>query len=402
MPSTDLRISAFELRHHLNDVVEFWYNSFRTSFPGFCADARTARAEASTAFVVTVDTEADNEWEQQAEPTYENIRALPAFQELCDGYAVRPTYLVTYDVAADKDSLSVLRELLQDGNCEIGAHTHGWRTPPFYPPLDSDTLCHAYLYEYPPNLHADKVVTLTDHLEQVFQVKMTSHRAGRWGLDTYTLSLLEVNGYTVDTSVTPFRSWTHNKGDPAGRGGPDFLDAPHRPYYPASDDVCRRGNSKIREVPISIRIFSPVLGVNWGRRLARLFSGDGFARRAVRAVVRRLGVAELVSLNPATNTSRNIIRLVTELIHQNEPVLNMAFHSSELIAGGSPSVVGSGDEERVWGALEDVFACVSEYDSIRKQTLTEYARQYTLTDGKGSRPGSATAAGDECPGSNEL
>ncbi len=356
----------------------------------------------SVAFVVTIDVEADNEWDQQAEPTYENIQALSAFQELCDGYGVRPTYLVTYDVTADKDSLSVLRELSEEANCEIGAHTHGWRTPPFYSPLDSDTLCHAYLYEYPPSVHADKVKTLTEHLEQVFQVKMTSHRAGRWGLDTYTLSLLEVNGYTVDTSVTPFHCWTDYKGDPAGRGGPDFLNAPHGPYYPASEDVCRRGNSGVLEVPVSIRIFSPMLRVNWGRWFGRLYSGDGCARRTVRRVVRRLGIAERVSLNPATNRTRNMIRLVAELIRGNEPVLNMAFHSSELLAGASPNVVGSDDEEQVWGALQQAFAYVSEYPEVRKQTLTQYARQYTLTDEKGSRPGSATATGDECPEPNEL
>ena len=358
--------------------------------------------ERKTTFVVTVDTEGDNEWERQTEPTYVNVQALPAFQELCDEYGVRPTYLVTYDVATDKDSLGVLLELSQDGNCEIGAHTHGWRTPPFHPLLDAGNCCHAYLYEYPRDLQAKKITTLTDHLEQVFQVKMTSHRAGRWGLDTYTLSLLEVNGYTVDTSVTPFRSWTDNKGDPAGRGGPDFLDAPHRPYYPASDDVCRRGNSGVLEVPVSIRVFSPVIGGSWGKRLAWLFSGDSSARRTVRRVVRRLGIAELVSLNPATNTTRNMIRLVAELIRENEPVLNMAFHSSELIAGGSPSVVDSRDEQRVLRALEEVFAYVSEYANIRKQTLTEYARQHALTHKKGDCLGSVTAAGDECPEPNEL
>jgi len=355
-----------------------------------------------TTFVVTIDTEADNEWECQAEPTYENIQALPAFQELCDEYGVRPTYLLTYDVAGDKDSLSVLRRLSEDGNCEIGAHTHGWRTPPFYPPLDSNTLCQAYLYEYPHNIQADKVATLTDHLEQVFQVKMTSHRAGRWGIDAHILSLLAANRYEVDTSVIPFHSFRHKNGDPSSQGGPDFLDAPDRPYYPASDNVCRRGNSGILEVPVSIRVFSPVFEVNWGKRLAWLFSGDGFARRTVRRVVRRLGVAQLVSLNPATTTTRHMILLCRQLISEGQPVVNMAFHSSELIAGASPNVVDSDDEEQVWRALADVFACVSEYDSIRKQTLTEYARQYPLAHKKGGCSSSVTAAGDECPEPNEL
>jgi len=290
----------------------------------------------------------------------------------------------------------------EDGNCEIGAHMHGWRTPPFYPPLDGDTLCQAYLYEYPRNIQGDKVAILTDHLEQVFQAKMASHRAGRWGLDAHILSLLVANGYEVDTSVEPLRSARHKKVVTGGQGGPDFTKAPLQPYYPASNDICRYGNSEILEVPVSIRIFSPALGVNWGRRLTGLFSGDGLAKRRIRDLARRLGIAERISLNPAMNRTRDMIRLVAGLIRANEPVLNMAFHSSELIAGGSPNVVNSYDEERMWRVLEDVFASVSTYPNLRKQTLAEYGRQYTVTHKRGDRSGSVTATGDECPEPNEL
>ncbi len=329
-----------------------------------------------TAFIVSVDTEADNEWEGRASPSYENIRALPAFQELCNRYGVRPTYLVTYDVAAETDSLAVLRELSHDGNCEIGSHTHGWRTPPFHAPLDTEKTCHPYLYEYPRGVQAEKVATLTNHLEQLFQTKVTSHRAGRWGIDAYTLSLLEANGYNVDTSVTPFRSWRHHKGHPEGEGGPDYIGAPCRPYHPANDDVCLRGRSGILEVPVSVRVFSSVLRVNWGRWLAPLFSGDGFAKRKARNILRRLGIADLVSLNPAVNPSKHMILLCRKLISERQPVLNMAFHSSELIAGGSPEVANTNDEQQVWRALNEVFACISEYSHVQKQTLTEYAREY--------------------------
>ncbi len=334
-------------------------------------------------FVVTVDTEADNEWERHTEPTYENIRVLGAFQELCDEYDIRPTYLVTYDTAADPDSQRALQELWEDGNCEIGAHTHGWRTPPFDPAFDAAKLYAPFIYDYPRDLQARKIAALTGQLEQLFQTKMTSHRAGRWGIDAYTLRLLEANGYEVDTSVTPLRSTRHKKVVPGGKPGPDFGQAPWCPYFPAREDVGRPGNSKILEVPVSIRIFSPVLRVSWGRRFAWLFSGGGFTKRKIRAVVRRLGLAGQISLNPATNASRHMIQLIVELIRQNEPVLNMALHSSELIAGSSPNVVSRRDEQRVWRALEEVFACVSDSGNVRKQTLTEYTRQYVLTYRKG-------------------
>jgi len=81
-----------------------------------------------TVFLVTIDVEADNEWARGRQPTYDSIQLLRAFQRLCDRYGVRPTYLVTYDVASDSKSSSVLLELLEEGNCEIGAHMHGWWT----------------------------------------------------------------------------------------------------------------------------------------------------------------------------------------------------------------------------------------------------------------------------------
>ena len=232
-----------------------------------------------TVFLVTIDVEADNEWARPSRPTYDSIQVLPAFQRLCDRYGIKPTYLVTYDVAADSNSSSVLLELLEEGNCEIGAHMHGWRTPPFYPPLDSDSSCHPYLYDYPPHVQTQKLGVLTEHLAATFGVAITSHRAGRWGIDARGLSLLQANNYLVDSSVAPLRSWADHKGDPGGKRGPSFLQAPTRLYRPAIDDVERRGERDILEIPVSVRVLGLLTGFHGQRELASLLSGNGFVRR---------------------------------------------------------------------------------------------------------------------------
>ncbi len=340
---------------------------------GGCEGARTV-------FVVTVDTEADDEWTRSGAPSYENTRALPAFQELCDRYGVRPTYLVTYDVAADKDSLAILRDLLQDGNCEIGAHLHGWRTPPFYDPLDSSSQCHAYLYEYPKEVQAEKVKVLTEFLAQSFQVKMQSYRAGRWGIDSYGIALLEATGYRIDTSVAPLRSWAEKKGDPEGKGGPSFRRAPMRPYYASVDDVQQPGTSNILEIPVSVRILSPALKVDWVRAFAGVFSGGGIGRRIIRNILRKLGIAELITLNPAVNSLRHMTILAQRLIKTGEPIINMALHSSELMAECSPEVRDVHDQQLVWQRLKDIFTFVSNYSQIQKLTLTEYAQVHEEPD----------------------
>jgi len=329
-----------------------------------------------TTFIVTVDTEADNEWERQTEPTYENIRVLPAFQELCDDYGVRPTYLVTYDVAADRDSSAVLRELLQDGKCEIGVHMHGWTTPPFLAPLDGDRVTRPYLYQYPREVQAKKLCVLTQYLEGVLQTKMTAHRAGRWGLDAHGLALLEGRGYEVDTSVTPLISWKHSTGACEGDGGPDFLRAPTRPYYPSDLDVLEPGGCGVLEVPVSVRIIGTTIDVDWGVFLAGALTGSGLLKRALRRGLRTLGIAERIQLRPVSSSTRQMVRLCERLIRRDEPVINVALHSSELLVGGSPRVSTVEERDRIWESMEAVFVCTRSRANVESQTLTEYAREF--------------------------
>ncbi len=51
--------------------------------------------------IVTVDTEADYQWRRAKDVTTENILYLRPFQELCARFGVRPTYLVTSEIALD-------------------------------------------------------------------------------------------------------------------------------------------------------------------------------------------------------------------------------------------------------------------------------------------------------------
>ncbi|HNV02443.1 MAG TPA: hypothetical protein PKH99_03935, partial [Vicinamibacterales bacterium] len=80
--------------------------------------------------LVGIDTEGDNQWSAEARlnQAFENIYALPALHARFQRRGVRPTYLITWPVARDPRSASVLRELRSGGDCEIGAHHHAWET----------------------------------------------------------------------------------------------------------------------------------------------------------------------------------------------------------------------------------------------------------------------------------
>ncbi len=81
--------------------------------------------------VITVDTEPDDAWTDHMNPSVANVQALLRLQELLDRFGARATCLVTYRVIQDDAAVAVLRELVEKGGAEVGAHLHPWETPPF-------------------------------------------------------------------------------------------------------------------------------------------------------------------------------------------------------------------------------------------------------------------------------
>ena len=65
------------------------------------------------AILVGVDTEADDQWSRGGRDRLEvrNAERLPALQALCDEYGVRPTYVLTHEMATRPESRGILREL---------------------------------------------------------------------------------------------------------------------------------------------------------------------------------------------------------------------------------------------------------------------------------------------------
>src|SRR3990167_9614935 len=83
-------------------------------------------------FIITVDTEADNEWKKKGQkPTLDNIYFLSPFQKLCEKYEFFPTYLATYEVAVNGQAVEILGRWQNEGKAEIGAHLHSWTNPPY-------------------------------------------------------------------------------------------------------------------------------------------------------------------------------------------------------------------------------------------------------------------------------
>lgn len=326
--------------------------------------------------VFTIDVEEDMpDWGITDPITVSNVEALRGLAALCARHGVRPTYLCNYPVATQPSSAAVLRELHARGDCEIGTHLHAWNTPPFQgvPGRVGDERSQTYYqYELGPDRFRAKLEVLHAALTELAGGPPRSFRAGRFGIDAATLRELLPLGYEVDSSITPL-------SEHVADGGPDFRRAPQHPYRPAHDDVARRGDLPIVEIPVSISLT---------RRVPRLVQ-SAFVRlpqaTRVRGLLSRdfLGWIDFAWLYPARFDLDLMSAAARTLIRGGAPVLNVFLHSSELCDGtsGRDATV----QGQVLQRLEQFFRlCLDEFDA-RPCTLLEAGRELGKGLGIGAR-----------------
>jgi hypothetical protein len=332
-------------------------------------DSRAMAHEGRTQCLITVDVEADNQWEQGRPLTFANVAGLPDFQRLCDDFGLIPTYLVTYQVASDPCSREVLQALAAAGNCEVGAHCHAWSTPPLDPQLDTGEY-QTFLYEYPAHSQREKLASLTEVLAEALGRAPRSHRAGRFGIDGPGMQILQDLGYLVDTSVTPLQAWPNARG--AKRRGPCYVNAPGAPYHPSLEDLNRPGSMPILEVPVTIDFACRI--PTWLRSwLIRHRGARGGRPGLFTRLAGRVGPARVVWLRPTFTSGAAMARLSRRHLDEGRRTLNLMFHSSELVLGCSPHTVDRQGTERVWAALREVFGSWAAHPAAVPLGLTEAA-----------------------------
>jgi hypothetical protein len=272
--------------------------------------------------LVGIDTESDNQWDLAARerPTFENLYALPALHAVFRRHGVRPTYVITWPVAMDPRSADVLRALRESHTCEIGAHHHAWETPPCAP---EDMRRHPYAADLPISQFEAQLTALTEAIADAVGERPVSYRSGRFGFAAAHVAPLERAGYRVESSVAPLFYEGHKRG-------PDFADAPLRPYYLAYDHPTRPGTSQLLELPLSSALNRRVphaLAMAWARAPRNY---------QTKRILRKLGIARVLWLRPSYSSLDDMKQLARRVADEGAPLLNLLFHSSEAIVGGSP------------------------------------------------------------------
>jgi hypothetical protein len=301
-------------------------------------------------FIITVDTEADNQWKKNSNISLENVKFLTKFQNLCEKYDFIPTYLVTYEVANDKDSVHILKKWLEEGKCEIGAHLHPWTTPPF-----KNSHKNGFIEKSFPNELTDdelwrKLEVLTEKIKDSFEIQATSFRAGRWGFDKRMIKYLLELGYKVDCSVTPKIDWRSFKGKKDGIGGPDFRKAS---IYPSFLD-----QSSLLEIPMSV-LYTGVLNKEKSS-MSKLFliMPNTLLKKILNKFLFKLKWCRIF---PNTKL-KDLKSLYKSALVNDLPVLEFMIHSSELMLGGSQCSKKEEDLENVYSNLEGFFEYLKDKD----------------------------------------
>lgn len=318
-------------------------------------------------FILTVDTEGDNQWDFGRKLTTENLECIPNFQSLCETYSISPTYLVTSEVCEDNFAKNIFGEYVQSRRAEVGAHLHVWTTAPFedrdgYRFNDS---YHGFANELPESLLRKKVENLTRQVEEAFGVKPTSFRSGRYGFDDTCAKVLLDNGYIVDSSVTPYIDWSHELGAPNGKGGPNFKNRNAMHYS------ITIGEKTLWEIPVTI--LPTKFPFTLSDSLMEIYNTAGTSVIAKAARKISFG-SQPVWLRPYRNTTLSTLeRVVRRAKLMDLEFMTMIFHSSELMAGCSPYRRNETDVKALHSLLEGFFRFLHE-STISSVTLSEAAR----------------------------
>jgi hypothetical protein len=300
--------------------------------------------------VLTIDTEPDNQWAHDGrELTFANTRGLGRFIEFLHRIGAPATYLTSYSIARDPESVRVLRQAQAAGD-EIGGHLHGWETPPL---TTADVRAHSYIYEYEPEVRRAKLQAMTAAVADAFGVQPVSYRAGRWGLDDTEVQNLAALGYRYDTSVVPGHDFSPSRG--FAQPGPNFREhlngAPPQPYK----------LGPLLEAPVSVTTLGVLGGGGLGASLARTFvHRPGRLHRAVAKVLNRGELCRMVWVRPLKHPRADLVAAARQLLQRGARMINIMTHSSECYPGTAPHTRDEKDLERLMGDIEAVVTVVRE------------------------------------------
>jgi hypothetical protein len=300
----------------------------------------TLAASVSPAFKpmlqIAIDTEEEFDWFapfRRDTMSVKNIACQELAQTMFERHRVVPIYLVDYPVASQPEAYEILREWAAGKRCEIGTHLQPWVNPPF-DEITSDL--NSFPGNLPPALERQKLIRLTETIEENFGIRPVVYRAGRYGIGAATAKLLGDLGYEVDTSILP-------GADLRSKQGPDFRSFDARPFWHGHE-------GGLLSIPLTVGEIGLLAGSAFTAQT--LLSRPWAAQIKATAIASRLGVFSRIRLTPEGYTLGEQKQLVRRLLANGVRIFNLSYHSSSLLPGATQYVRSTGDRDRFLATLD--------------------------------------------------
>ena len=318
--------------------------------------------------LVTIDTEGDNIWRGVDKISTQNAKYIPRFHSLCEKYHFRPTYLTNYEMASSKDFIKFLKLTLSNNTAEVGMHLHAWNSPPYYKLSDDDQKSMPFLIEYPFDVMCEKISFLTELLQDTFEVKMLSHRAGRWAFNERYAKIISKMGYKVDCSIIPHITLDRLIYYGGKKKIISYEKFRETPYLIDLDNIIKEDeDSSLLEIPLS----SIIHEASFFSILRDINPINSFSVKIINRLTKNPHI-----LRPNGQNLINMKRILRNAEINKWPCVSLMLHSSELMPGGSPYFPNSESIENLYADLEVLFAIAK--NSFEGVTCKEFYDIYKM------------------------
>jgi glycosyltransferase involved in cell wall biosynthesis len=286
--------------------------------------------------VVIVDAEEQYDWRLPLSRFNTTVRSMAAqgqAQRIYRHFGVVPTYAVDYPIVAQEAGYRPVMEMLEAGECELGAQLHAWVTPPH-----EEEVCerHSFACNLPGDLERRKLEALVEAIERRFGMRPRLYRAGRYGTGGNTAAILERLGFDVDCSVVPEGHW--NSPD-----APDYSGGTARPYW-------LQAARPILEIPVTAGTVGIARGL--GDEFYRRIKSNEAVRLRLPGILARTGLLNRIRLSPEGNTIEESKQLTRRLVADGHRVFAVSYHSPSLEPGNTPYVRNQADLDRFLNWIE--------------------------------------------------
>ena len=305
------------------------------------------------AFIITIDTEPDNQWIPGASITCNNLRFIPRFQNLAETYGFKPVWLTEYNVACDKWFVEYISSKLIIGTCEIGIHPHAWTSPPIFPLTENDQIYKPYMTDYPVEVIEQKISIHSSLLKSQFGTVL-SHRSGRWAMNQAYAQILIKNGIRYDCTINPGIVIPPSSSI-FSENSCDYTKFKHE-VIDLGEYYCL-DKSKLYEIPYTVLV---------NHKLQNNKTIPHFVKKRL---------FPIRYLRPDGTNLKSLLYIVKKAKREKWPYLQFMLHSSELMPGCNPTFKTPDSIEKLYKDLEILFRVASK--SFSGQTLTEFMKYRT-------------------------